>query len=91
MSNSRNVDRESGVGRGIDFQRVANVVNFDFPPNVDTYIHRVGRCVITFVDINIDIMYILVPLAVGHVAQHCHSRLLIIRAKLVHWAKCERC
>jgi hypothetical protein len=43
-----------------------------------------------FVDFN-TVIYILVPLAVGHVAQHCHLRLLIIRAKLAHWAKCERC
>jgi len=36
-------DKESGVARGIDFQFVANVVNFDFPPDPDSYIHRVGR------------------------------------------------
>jgi hypothetical protein len=24
-------DKESGVARGIDFQYVANVINFDFP------------------------------------------------------------
>ena len=36
-------DKESGVSRGIDFQMVSNVVNFDFPPDVDAYVHRVGR------------------------------------------------
>ncbi|XP_078310466.1 putative ATP-dependent RNA helicase DDX56 isoform X1 [Crassostrea virginica] len=36
-------DREYGVSRGIDFQNVSNVINFDFPRDVDTYIHRVGR------------------------------------------------
>ena len=42
--NSKRVkDKESGVARGIDFQFVANVINFDFPPDPDSYIHRVGR------------------------------------------------
>jgi len=40
---SRKKDKESGVARGIDFQFVANVVNFDFPPEPESYIHRVGR------------------------------------------------
>ncbi|ROT69639.1 putative ATP-dependent RNA helicase DDX56-like [Penaeus vannamei] len=39
----RNKDKESGVSRGIDFQFVSNIINFDFPLNVDSYIHRVGR------------------------------------------------
>lgn len=39
----RSKDKESGVARGIDFQFVANVVNFDFPPEPESYIHRVGR------------------------------------------------
>uniref|UniRef100_A0A914WKY0 RNA helicase n=1 Tax=Plectus sambesii TaxID=2011161 RepID=A0A914WKY0_9BILA len=39
----RKEDKESGVSRGIDFHRVSNVVNFDFPSTVDAYIHRVGR------------------------------------------------
>ncbi|XP_046565590.1 probable ATP-dependent RNA helicase DDX56 [Haliotis rubra] len=34
---------EYGVSRGIDFQNVSNVINFDFPRNVESYIHRVGR------------------------------------------------
>lgn len=36
-------DKESGVGRGIDFQQVSNVINFDFPLDIEAYIHRAGR------------------------------------------------
>ncbi|KAJ9596300.1 hypothetical protein L9F63_012667 [Diploptera punctata] len=39
----RRKDKESGVARGIDFQFVSNIINFDFPPDVNSYIHRVGR------------------------------------------------
>ncbi|XP_053318792.1 probable ATP-dependent RNA helicase DDX56 [Spea bombifrons] len=34
---------EYGVSRGIDFQNVTTVLNFDFPQSVDSYIHRAGR------------------------------------------------
>merc|ERR1712241_297639 len=42
-NSKRKKDTESGVSRGIDFQFVSNIINFDFPPDVDSYIHRVGR------------------------------------------------
>ncbi len=30
-------------GRGVDIERVNFVINYDFPPDRDTYLHRVGR------------------------------------------------
>ncbi|KAJ8880913.1 hypothetical protein PR048_017386 [Dryococelus australis] len=39
----RKKDKESGVSRGIDFQCVSNVINFDFPLDVNAYVHRAGR------------------------------------------------
>nr|XP_006625577.1 PREDICTED: probable ATP-dependent RNA helicase DDX56 [Lepisosteus oculatus] len=39
----RGKDKEYGVSRGVDFQDVANVINFDLPSSIDSYIHRVGR------------------------------------------------
>ena len=36
-------DKEFNVARGIDFQDVDNVLNFDFPTDPDNYVHRIGR------------------------------------------------
>lgn len=36
-------------GRGIDVERVNIVINYDCPPDADSYLHRVGCvCAITF-------------------------------------------
>lgn len=39
----RKRDKESGVARGIDFQHVYNIINFDFPLDTFSYVHRAGR------------------------------------------------
>lgn len=39
----KNQEGESGVARGIDFRCVSNVINFDFPLDINSYIHRAGR------------------------------------------------
>lgn len=36
-------DKEFGISRGIDFQRVACVLNFDLPSSPTSYLHRIGR------------------------------------------------
>uniref|UniRef100_A0A1B0BMN3 RNA helicase n=1 Tax=Glossina palpalis gambiensis TaxID=67801 RepID=A0A1B0BMN3_9MUSC len=53
-------DKESGASRGIDFHCVSNVINLDFPKDVNSYIHRAGRtargnnkgAVLSFVSLN---------------------------------------
>ena len=35
--------KEYGISRGIDFQNVAAVLNFDFPTSPKSYTHRIGR------------------------------------------------
>lgn len=37
------LDKEFGVSRGIDFQNVACVLNFDLPTSSRSYTHRIGR------------------------------------------------
>ncbi|KAL7626670.1 ATP-dependent DNA/RNA helicase [Parahypoxylon ruwenzoriense] len=36
-------DKNYGVSRGIDFQNVAIVINFDLPQSSRSYLHRIGR------------------------------------------------
>ncbi|KAB0790076.1 hypothetical protein PPYR_15608 [Photinus pyralis] len=60
VRSKRRKDKESGVSRGIDFQHVSNVINFDFPLDVTSYVHRAGRTargnnegsVLSFVSVN---------------------------------------
>jgi len=42
-SSKKKNDNEYGVSRGIDFQNVKAVINFDFPETQVSYMHRVGR------------------------------------------------
>ena len=36
-------DKEYSVSRGVDFNNVAAVINYDMPENEEQYIHRIGR------------------------------------------------
>ncbi|KAI8868639.1 P-loop containing nucleoside triphosphate hydrolase protein, partial [Ramicandelaber brevisporus] len=40
---SRNLVCSDLLTRGIDIQAVNVVINFDFPKNAETYLHRIGR------------------------------------------------
>lgn len=31
------------AGRGLDIHNVAHVINYDIPPDIDSYVHRIGR------------------------------------------------
>lgn len=35
------------VERGLDIKGVDHVINYDMPNNIDDYIHRIGRLVIS--------------------------------------------
>src|SRR5271170_7185514 len=39
----KRTDAEYGVSRGIDFQNVSFVINFDLPRTSKSYLHRIGR------------------------------------------------
>jgi len=41
--NSRILVTTNLMGRGVDFERVNVVINYDMAPSEDTYLHRVGR------------------------------------------------
>ena len=43
-SATTNSDKDDyGVSRGIDFNNVSFVTNFDMPTSVESYTHRIGR------------------------------------------------
>ena len=42
-SKKKHRDPNYGISRGIDFQRVACILNFDLPLSVKSYTHRMGR------------------------------------------------
>jgi ATP-dependent RNA helicase DDX56/DBP9 len=42
-STPTNKEKDYGVSRGIDFQNVTCVLNFDLPPSAKAYTHRIGR------------------------------------------------
>ena len=62
----RERDREYGVCRGVDFQGVENVVNFDLPPTPDAYIHRVGRSSPFFLSTNVSMAGVLYTMVSHH-------------------------
>ena len=31
------------AARGLDLRAVQQVINFDMPPSIDAYVHRIGR------------------------------------------------
>lgn len=33
------------MGRGMDFKGVREVINYDFPTSVQSYVHRIGLCI----------------------------------------------
>ncbi|CAB0005738.1 unnamed protein product [Nesidiocoris tenuis] len=43
VDSRRNKDKEFGLSRGIDFQHVSNIINYEFPESINSYIHRAGR------------------------------------------------
>ncbi|ANB12038.1 Dbp9p [Sugiyamaella lignohabitans] len=42
-NNNNNKSKDYGVSRGVDFQNVACVLNFDLPTSTKSYTHRIGR------------------------------------------------
>lgn len=48
QGNCRNLVCSDLLTRGIDIQAVNVVINFDFPRNSETYLHRIGRYAVIF-------------------------------------------
>lgn len=46
LGHCRNLVCSDLLTRGIDIQAVNVVINFDFPRNSETYLHRIGRLVL---------------------------------------------
>lgn len=66
QKSKRKKDKESGVSRGIDFQHVSNVINFDFPLDVNSYVHRAGRTARGNNQVNINFVIFMAVLCCNH-------------------------
>lgn len=69
QGNCRNLVCSDLLTRGIDIQAVNVVINFDFPRNAETYLHRIGRFVpfvflLIVLVIDLDVSVILVWLLI---------------------------
>lgn len=40
---AKNADKTASSSRGIDFKKIDLIINFEVPPTVEEYVHRIGR------------------------------------------------
>lgn len=59
----RNLVCSDLLTRGIDIQAVNVVINFDFPRNAETYLHRIGRYLFYYFVI-FEMFYVKIPITI---------------------------